>query len=210
LNINFSQEIKDKIISEADENVGVLQELLLESCRKAGLIENIKSSFLSSNTFNIDDINFLNDAIREKVESYSTTYFNLLRDLASSNIKVKEKPFYLAYYLVSMIYKTDTLELKKGMNNIAIVDFLEKEITHRDVQRESLRSTLSRQLNSLALTLDRLGFPNSVYVKNRILYILDPLLLFYLKHCDSDDEFEQIPKPWEEDSYYNNEDSLDN
>lgn len=187
MNTSIAAGLLDKVMFASFGSVAVFQDLI----KKMHEISEIKET--CSNVTEISDEAVLRKAIEIKSQEYRDGYLNHLRDLSGMNV-VKGNALYLLFYLVKYFFKNDIPSA--GVTRDNLLSFFEKEIKHRRVERKVLSPAVYQMLNSLRNTLDNLNWTNKIYFVGDRLYILDPLLRFYLKYTNREADLATIPEPW--------------
>lgn len=196
LNIKISESIIAKLISNSFGSIGVLQELLRECCRAAGVIETC-----SEGGRHLADDSFADKALSEKCDDYRENHEQDLELLASGNVthsKDKEKvPLHLPYYLVRVIAQKGYEGIIGGLSRSDITDAI-KAMHHRpeDV-RPSDMSNLLHNLSSLQFK-KKINPPLIDYDKGkRMLFAIDSTFFYFLKNSNLSEFEEELPSPIE-------------
>ncbi|WP_042315510.1 hypothetical protein [Desulfofarcimen acetoxidans] len=191
LNISIGTEIISRIISVAFGSIGTVQELCKELCFVAG----IRVKTLSH--FEINNQDFIEQAIKIKVEEYSSRHLRALESIATAGVQVQGLS--MPYYVIRTIIEMDITDLLDGLSRMDLQDKI-KAIHYRP---DSVRpSDISYVLHGLSeiqnnkiivpplLDYDRL---------NRRLRIIDSTLFFFLKFKNKQELLEEIPSPLDND-----------
>lgn len=189
LNIQFSDELKNKILSMTYGSISILQELLKVSCLNAGIKEAPESKI------EINNLEYVTKAIDKKVNDYRTNYINKLKLLAGANVTTQANSLYCYFYIAKFIFFNEDYS-ESGISKEVIYNFVRANINHTEVKDKVLRDTLSSQLNSLDKTLAKKNIHDLVTFNLGKLYFLDPLIKFYLFNCNKEEDFSYIPEPW--------------
>lgn len=191
LNVDFS-DVKDQLISDSFDSIGVVQEICKHCCLNAGVTET------KINTVKITQAN-LDDALKKKAEEYGVRHirnFEAFVDIArrTSN-QSGELSLAFPYYLIKLLLSHSFKDIERGLSRGALLDEIRK-IHHRpnDVRSGDLGAFLhgitqhqiNKKIQPPFVDYDRGG---------KILKIIDSSLYFFLKHCDRDAILEDIPNP---------------
>jgi len=196
LNILFSDQIIEKIITNSFGSIGVFQELTKGCCRAAG-VEQTQIGLVK----NIDNDAFANTALSEKCNEYSENHQQSLELLSAGNVthsKGKDKlPLYLPYYLIKVILRSGYEKIKSGLSRSEITSCI-KEIHHRpDDVRPSDISNLLHNLSSLQFKKG-LNPPLIDYDRGKkLLFAIDSTFFYFLKNSDLSEFEEELPSPIE-------------
>ena len=189
LKIEFSSDILKRIKEISFGNIGIVQELCKETCYSADISNKQCEIQL------INKLEFVNNAIKTKLEDYSSSHIKSLDCIASSSIQAGG--LYMPYHLIKIIIMEDIETLK---NDIYRSDFqtLFKNVHYRpnDVRPSDITYLLNNlselqlknQISPPLFDYDRVG---------RKLRIIDSTLMFFLKFKDKDELLEDICNPTE-------------
>lgn len=175
LNITFSNTIIEKCIAASFGSVGVFQELLKEICTEAGICDE------TSGPVTIDNLYFLEKAIKTKTASYTGRHQRALESLASG---LGQTTLMLPYYLVKVL-------LSNGY------DYVNGGISREDLERNIIKihqsgdevktANITALLNSLAELQHKkdinppiLGYDSNI----RLLQVVDSTFNFFMKNAD--------------------------
>lgn len=123
LNVSF-ENVVDKIMSSCFDSVGVFQEICKESCYTAGVHE-------TSETLIHIDHNNIDDAIKKKLEDYSSRHIRCLESFIEQVAKSSnEVPLYIPYYFIKVLLNEPFDEINKGLKRKYLHEKI-KEIHHR-------------------------------------------------------------------------------
>jgi hypothetical protein len=189
LNVDFS-DVEDELISTSFDSVGVLQELLKESCASAGVFNTV------GNTVKITK-EHMKSAIRRKLGSYSGRHERAFETFAHQDRKTRDGqvPLFIPYYFLKVLLMTDFEVVRKGLRR----DYLHEKIAaihHRpdDVRSGDMSNFLHTIINYQ--TSRKIIPPLFDYDRGvRTLKIIDSTLYFFLKNCNTNEVIDSIPKP---------------
>lgn len=193
LNVEFSEDIINKLYVESLGSIGVFQELIKTLCLENGVLYTQKTKKY------ISDKRTLYSAIKIKIEDYSSRHVRALEDIAKGQRdfkNTKEKtPLYLPYYFVIAILSMDFSSILSGVQRRRIEDRI-KEIHHRsdDIRPSDMGYLLGNLANLQAKK--KIHPPLFDYdISQRTINIIDSTLYFFLKNCDREDIIENIESP---------------
>lgn len=193
LNVDFS-EVKEQLISDSFDSVGVVQEICKLCCILAGVNETHTETIYIT-----QDI--LNQALQIKAKDYGVRHirnFEAFVDIArrTSNQSGK-KSLAFPYYFIRLLLTQSFDNIEKGLSRALLLEEIRK-IHHRpnDVRSGDLGAFLhnltehqiSKKIQPPFVDYDRGG---------KVLKIIDSSLYFFLKHCDRGEILEDIPNPIE-------------
>lgn len=194
LNVNFS-EVKDQLISDSFDSVGVIQEICKHCCLIAGVNNTSEETI-----FITQDI--LNEALERKAQDYGVRHirnFEAFVDIArrTSNQSGK-KSLAFPYYFIRLLLTHNFDNIEKGLSRAVLLEEIRK-IHHRpdDVRSGDLGAFLhnltehqiAKKIQPPFVDYDRGG---------KMLKVIDSSLYFFLKHCDREEILEDIPNPLED------------
>jgi len=191
LNVDFNL-IRDAIVSDAFNSVGVLQELCKEVCIDAKIFNTSKAQI------SLSENNYIN-SVDQKVEHYSGRHFRSFEAFIEQNSIQKNgvKPLYIPYYFLKMLSNIRFEEIQRGLKRSVIHDGI-KEIHHR---HENVRSSdMSHFLHNIVKYQIRKGITPPLFdydISSRKLRIIDSTLFFYLRYFRDKNIFEDITNPME-------------
>ncbi len=197
LNIKFSPELIDEIVRSAFDSIGVVQELLKSVCLKSG-IYGVRTLLT-----NVNDIDILNEAKKEKVQAYQARHLRALEAIAegrktTNNPKSddpKEMPLYLPFYTVKVILSSDFEEVIRGIKRSSLESKI-KEIHHRpaDVRAGDMSNLL---YNFAKLQSEKsISPPIFDYDKTtQTIRVIDSTFYFFLRNVNNNEIMEQIIDP---------------
>lgn len=181
LNIEIPDEIKEKIIANSFENVGVFQELCKYTTKNC-----IKRN---STMINYEDFHA---ALETKKETYSNQHQSILEKIANN----KTGKLFLSYYFVKCIFDMDNKKLIRGLNKTNIL-FSMTQSYHDKAQ--DLDNAMTRFLNITMRDIQiKLGISPLIFhydIQDDIFKILDATLLFFLCNTDKQKVFKSMSIP---------------
>lgn len=193
LNVDFS-EVKEQLISDSFDSIGVVQEICKHCCILAGVGET-----QSETIYITQDI--LSQALKIKADAYGVRHirnFEAFVDIArrTSNQSGK-KSLAFPYYFIRLLLTHNFDNIEKGLSRAVLLEEIRK-IHHRpdDVRSGDLGAFLhnltehqiAKKIQPPFVDYDRGG---------KVLKIIDSSLYFFLKHCDRNEILEDIPNPIE-------------
>lgn len=194
LNVNFS-EVRDQLISDSFDSVGVVQEICKHCCILAGADKPHQETIVITQ-------DNLNHALEVKAKDYGVRHirnFEAFVDIArrTSNQSGK-KSLAFPYYFIKLLLTHRFENIEKGLSRGVLLEEIRK-IHHRpdDVRSGDLGAFLhnltehqiAKKIQPPFVDYDRGG---------RILKVIDSSLYFFLKHCDRVEILEDIPNPIED------------
>ncbi len=187
LKINFSDTIRDEILDVSFGNIGIVQELCKETCLLAGYLDK------QSEMVTIENPEFLESAIQNKVSHYASSHLRSLDKIANSGVHTGG--LFMPFYLVRVIIDSDISDLSNG---------IDKRILQRDIQRIHYRgddvrtNDMTYLLHNLAETQRKNQIIPPLFdydIDNKKLRIIDSTLLFFLNFKESDEILDEIVDP---------------
>jgi hypothetical protein len=199
LNVDFSI-VKDQVVEESFNSVGVVQEICKLCCLEAGL----KST--SSDTVHITNQHF-EVSKRKKAEDYGVRHIRNFESFADVRVRISAqsgKPsLAYPYYFIRLLLTHDFDEIHNGLSRSQLLEEIRK-IHHRtsDVRSSDLgqflhnitQHQIAKRIQPPFVDYDRGG---------KTLKIIDSSLYFFLKHCDRAAILVDIPNPVEGVTYDN-------
>jgi hypothetical protein len=193
LNVDFS-EVKDKLIEDSFDSVGVVQEICKSCCLIAGV-----TATAPDKVFITQDI--LNSALQLKAKEYGVRHirnFEAFVDIARRTSNQSGKPsLAFPYYFIKLLLTHEFKNIEKGLSRGVLLEEIRK-IHHRpdDVRSGDLGSFLhnltehqiAKKIQPPFVDYDRGG---------KTLKIIDSSLYFFLKHCNRKEILDDIPNPIE-------------
>ncbi|QJD60373.1 hypothetical protein HG264_16570 [Pseudomonas sp. gcc21] len=194
LNVDFS-EVREELVAESFDSVGVVQELCKLCCLDAGVKET-SASKVAITKANLDK------AKKDKANEYGVRHvrnFESFVDVRVRKSAQSGKPsLAYPYYFVRLLLTQDFEDIQKGLTRGRLLDEIRK-IHHRP---EDVRSSdLGQFLHNLTQhqIAKRIQPPFVDYDRGgKVLKIIDSSLYFFLRHCDREEILEDIPNPIEE------------
>lgn len=187
-NVSF-ENVVDKIISSCFDSVGVFQEICKESCYTAGVHE-------TSETLIYIDHNNIDDAIKKKLEDYSSRHIRCLESFIEQVAKSSnEVPLYIPYYFIKVLLNEPFDEINKGLKRKYLHEKI-KEIHHRpdDVRASDmgyfLKTLVQNQLKK------KISPPIFDYdLSTRSVKIIDSTFYFFLKNYNRQEILDELSIP---------------
>ncbi|WP_223518073.1 MULTISPECIES: hypothetical protein [unclassified Pseudomonas] len=195
LNVDFS-DIKQKLIKDSFDSVGVVQEICKQCCIEAGVARtsNVKIKITESH---------LDAALAKKAKEYGVRHirnFEAFVDITRRTSNRSGKPsLAFPYYFIKLLLTKDFDHIEKGLSRATLLEEI-RRIHHRpdDVRSGDLGKFLhnitehqiTKKIQPPFVDYDRGG---------KILKIIDSSLYFFLKHCDRDEILGDIQNPLDED-----------
>lgn len=188
LNVSF-ENVVDKIMSSCFDSVGVFQEICKESCYTAGVHE-------TSETLIHIDHNNIDDAIKKKLEDYSSRHIRCLESFIEQVAKSSnEVPLYIPYYFIKVLLNEPFDEINKGLKRKYLHEKI-KEIHHRpdDVRASDmgyfLKTLVQNQLKK------KISPPIFDYdLSTRSVKIIDSTFYFFLKNYNRQEILDELSIP---------------
>ncbi|HRO65958.1 MAG TPA: hypothetical protein PL182_00185 [Pseudobdellovibrionaceae bacterium] len=195
LNVSFSEAVKQKIIENAFDSIGVVQELLKLTCKRAGVVDT------ASQTITISDVNCVVSAINDKVEDYSARHLRALESIAEGRKANKPKgdytPLYLPYYVVRCFLNFDFEDVLKGIRRERLEAAI-KEIHHRP--DEVRPSDMSNLLHNFAILQSEKSIVPPIFdydQGSRTMRVVDSTFYFFLRNANRREIGESLINPLE-------------
>jgi hypothetical protein len=191
LNVDFT-EVEDKIIDSSFDSIGVLQELCNRSCVSAGVMET------SPQPVRILDCH-LKEAIRKKLDDYSSRHLRALESFAESSRRSSDRiPLYIPFYFLVVLLSSDSGGIMDGFKREDIQQAIVR-IHHRP---EDVRpSDMSNFLNTITKYQIRKQINPPLFdfdVAIGTVKIIDSTLYFFLRNSDPREVLEKIGTPSDE------------
>lgn len=194
LNVDFSI-VKDHLVAESFDSVGVVQELCKICCLQAGVKETAATTVQIS-------MDHLETAKCKKADEYGVRHvrnFESFVDVRVRKSAQSGKPsLAYPYYFVRLLLTQDFGDIQKGLTRGRLLEEVRK-VHHRP---EDVRSSdLGQFLHNLTQHQINKGIqpPFVDYDRGgKVLKIIDSSLYFFLRHCDREEILEDIPNPVEE------------
>lgn len=191
LNVDFS-EIKQRLIKDSFDSIGVVQEICKQCCLEA------KVTRTSDQKIKLTE-DHLNAALAKKAQEYGvrhTRNFEAFVDIKLRTSNRSGKPsLAFPYYFIKLLLTKDFDHIEKGLSRAILLEEIRK-IHHRpnDVRSGDLGKFLhnitehqiSKKIQPPFVDYDRGG---------KILKIIDSSLYFFLKNCDREEILTDIQNP---------------
>jgi hypothetical protein len=191
LNVDFSV-VKNQLIRDSFDSVGVVQEICKHCCQNAGV------NSTAPNTVIISQEN-LDLALKTKAEEYGVRHvrnFEAFVDIARRTSNQSGKPsLAFPYYFIRLLLTQNFNNIEKGLSRAVLLEEIRK-IHHRanDVRSGDLGKFLhnltehqiAKKIQPPFVDYDRGG---------KVLKIIDSSLYFFLKHCNRAEILDDIPNP---------------
>lgn len=195
LNVDFS-DIKQKLIKDSFDSIGVVQEICKQCCIEAGV------SQTSPVTVKITEAH-LDAALTKKAKEYGVRHirnFEAFVDITRRTSNRSGKPsLAFPYYFIKLLLTKDFEHIEKGLSRATLLEEI-RRIHHRsdDVRSGDLGKFLhnitehqiTKKIQPPFVDYDRGG---------KILKIIDSSLYFFLKHCDRNEILDDIQNPLDDD-----------
>jgi len=191
LNVDFS-EVETKIIDSSFDSIGVLQELCNRSCMSAGVAESSPRTVRILNQH-------LEEAIRKKLDDYSSRHLRALESFAESSRRTSERmPLFIPFYFLVVLLTSDFDKIMDGFKRSDI----QREIIRIHHRSEDVRpSDMSNFLNTMAKYQIRKQINPPLFdfdVSISTVKIIDSTLYFFLRNSDPREILEKIGTPSDE------------
>jgi hypothetical protein len=194
LNVDFSV-VKNRLIIDSFDSVGVVQEICKLCCLNAGVTNTAKDTVFIKN----ED---LDAALSQKANEYGVRHIRNFESFVDIRVRISSqngKPsLAFPYYFIKLLLTQDFGEIQKGLSRATLLEEIRK-IHHRsdDVRSGDLgqflhnitQHQISKKIQPPFVDYDRAG---------KLMKIIDSSLYFFLKHCEREDILEDIPNPFEE------------
>jgi hypothetical protein len=195
LRIELSHQIKQRIYAQAHGSVAVVQELLKKLCEVASIHEAQQYKVV------IDDNELLDQAIREKVEEYTTRHIRSLEAIAAGSRTRRASEgtaaLFLPYYFVRVLVQRNYEELRNGIERRSLLELIRMEHNQPDNIRTSDLTGMLSRLGQLQANCQIVP-PLFDYDRGtRRVKIVDSTLYFFIDNCDPYDVMDGIPYPGE-------------
>jgi hypothetical protein len=194
LNVNFD-EVREQLISDSFDSVGVIQEICKHCCIIAGV-----NSTSEETIFITQDI--LNKALERKAQDYGVRHirnFEAFVDIArrTSNQSGK-KSLAFPYYFIKLLLTHNFDNIEKGLSRAVLLEEIRKK-HHRpdDVRSGDLGAFLHNLTEHQRAKKNQPPFVD-YDSGGKVLKVIDSSLYFFLKHCNREEILEDIPNPLED------------
>lgn len=194
LNIKFSADIVSRIIENAFDSIGVVQELLKIICRLQNVY--VRQAALVY----VDDISLVERAIKEKTLDYSTRHTKSLEEIsegrkATHKTKKGETPLYLAFYTVKAFLTVEFDLIQSGVRR----EKLEETIRGMHHRPEGIKaSDFSSFLYGFAALQSEKGIRPPIFDYDRgskTMRVVDSTFYFFLKNVDRQEMLNSLNSP---------------
>ena len=197
LNVDFST-VKNQVVEESFNSVGVVQEICKLCCLEAGVTST------SPDTVHITNGHF-EVSKRKKAEEYGVRHIRNFESFVDVRVRISAqsgKPsLAYPYYFIRLLLTHDFDEIHNGLSRSQLLEEIRK-IHHRpnDVRSSDLgqflhnitQHQITKRIQPPFVDYDRGG---------KTLKIIDSSLYFFLKHCDRAAILADIPNPVEGAAY---------
>jgi hypothetical protein len=193
LNVDFSK-VKDRLISDSFDSVGVVQEICKLCCVKAGVLSTMPE------LTEISD-NHLDQALEQKATDYGVRHirnFESFVDILVRTSNQSGKPsLAFPYYFIRLLLTKDFDDIHRGLSRGVLLEEI-RRIHHRpeDVRSGDLGAFLhnvtQHQINK-KIQPPFVDYDRAV----KVMKIIDSSLYFFLKHCDREEILDDLPNPVE-------------
>ena len=194
LNVDFS-DVKNRLISDSFDSVGVVQEICKLCCLNAGVASTAQETVIIKH----ED---LNAALSQKANDYGVRHIRNFESFVDIRVRTSSqsgKPsLAFPYYFIRLLLTQDFEDIQKGLSRATLLEEIRK-IHHRpdDVRSGDLgqflhnitQHQISKKIQPPFVDYDRAG---------KLMKIIDSSLYFFLKHCDREEILYDIPNPVED------------
>lgn len=191
LNVSFSS-VRDMLIEESFDSVGVVQEICKLCCLNAGVVETASSRVEITEQH-------LKDALAQKAKDYGARHIRNFESFVDIRVRTSTqsgKPsLAYPYYFIRLLLTHSFDDIQKGLSRAVLLEEIRK-IHHRpdDVRSSDLGAFLhnvtqhqiGKKIQPPFVDYDRGG---------KIMKIIDSSLYFFLKNCDREEILGDIPNP---------------
>lgn len=191
LNVDFSN-VRDQLIEDSFDSVGVIQEICKHCCLNAGVVETSDSTVVIT-------INNLQAALAQKANDYGARHirnFESFVDVLVRTSTQSGKPsLAYPYYFVRLLLTHKFDDIQKGLSRAILLEEIRK-IHHRpdDVRSSDLgkflhnitQHQIGKKIQPPFVDYDRGG---------KVMKIIDSSLYFFLKNCDREEILADLPNP---------------
>lgn len=191
LNVDFS-EVRDQLIRDSFDSIGVVQEICKFCCLEAGVEKTASKTVLITEEH-------LVASTRKKAEEYGVRHIRNFESFVDVRVRVSAqsgKPsLAYPYFFIRLLLTHDFEDIQRGLSRTALLDAI-REIHHRpdDVRSSDLgkflhnitQHQIGKGIQPPFVDYDRGG---------KVLKIIDSSLYFYLKHCDRNEILKDLPNP---------------
>jgi hypothetical protein len=194
LNVDFSV-VKNRLISDSFDSVGVVQEICKLCCLNAGVARTAQETVFIKH----ED---LDAALSQKANDYGVRHIRNFESFVDIRVRTSSqsgKPsLAFPYYFIRLLLTQDFEDIQKGLSRTTLLEEIRK-IHHRpdDVRSGDLgqflhnitQHQISKKIQPPFVDYDRAG---------KLMKIIDSSLYFFLKHCEREEILDDIPNPVEE------------
>jgi hypothetical protein len=193
LNVDFSK-VKNRLIKDSFDSIGVVQEICKLCCMKAGVFSTMPTLTEISNEH-------LDQALEQKAMDYGVRHirnFESFVDILVRTSNQSGKPsLAFPYYFIRLLLTKDFDDIHRGLSRGVLLDEI-RGIHHRpeDVRSGDLGAFLhnvtQHQINK-KIQPPFVDYDRAV----KIMKIIDSSLYFFLKHCNREEILDDLPNPVE-------------
>lgn len=191
LNVDFSK-VRERIIDESFDSVGVVQEICKLCCLNAGILETTDSRVT------IEQSN-LDVALTQKAQDYGARHIRNFESFVDIRVRTSTqsgKPsLAYPYYFIKLLLTQRFEDIQKGLSRAVLLEEI-RSIHHRpdDVRSSDLGAFLHnitqhqivKKIQPPFVDYDRGG---------KVMKIIDSSLYFFLKNCNREEILADIPNP---------------
>lgn len=191
LKVDFSK-VRERIIDESFDSVGVVQEICKLCCLKAGITETADLPV-------IIEQEHLDAALSQKAKDYGARHIRNFESFVDIRVRTSTqsgKPsLAYPYYFIKLLLTQRFEDIQKGLSRAVLLEEIRK-IHHRpdDVRSSDLGAFLhnitqhqiGKKIQPPFVDYDRGG---------KVMKIIDSSLYFFLKNCDREEILADIPNP---------------
>ncbi len=181
LNINFTEKIKEQVITDCFGNVGILQNLLLLTLDKADIYEKLNKPT------KVEDENFYKEAAKEYANQLNPVYLTLASRVSEGMYKRTDSTGIYAHAM-KVIVESDDTQLITGINAKEIYEISSKRQSR--IQLPNLKKIL-KKLQELQVDEEGRGLVIAYDELHETVSLVDRQLLFYRKYLS-------VNWPWDE------------
>lgn len=194
-NIKFTDEVKEIVYRQAHGSVAVVQELLKKICELSG----VTKTHDGSSPLMINELDYVESAISEKVREYSARHVRSLESIAAGSRTRRPTEdaaaLYLPYYVVDVLVNRSYEQLKDGIERKELQELIQAIHPNRDNVRTSDVTGMLKRLSSLQSSAKIIP-PLFDYDRgNRRIKVVDSTLFFFIDNCDPEEVMSEIPHP---------------
>ncbi|MEH6472022.1 MAG: AAA family ATPase [Halopseudomonas sp.] len=194
LNVDFS-DVKDRLVNDSFDSVGVVQEICKHCCLNAGVHSTMKDTVLITDEH-------LNDALRRKANDYGVRHIRNFESFVDIRVRTSTQSGKLSlaypYYFIRLLLTHDFGDIQKGLSRATLLTEI-RRVHHRPDNVRSMylgqflhnvtQHQIGKRIQPPFVDYDRGG---------KIMKIIDSSLCFFLKHCGREEILGDIPNPVEE------------